>query len=154
MKKLLVTATILFVCQYFYAQDFNKIANLKLIKIEDYQNAESDVLKCAEFLFRTPAEPDSDNRILAKAFIIKWMTGTSRTFRIDKDATDLTKGEHNLLAMYLAAMAKVALSKPNKKISDKKMFEEASILLAHYCANKKNKLKPSRKLKKIIKTLN
>lgn len=154
MKKLLITATLLFVSQYFYAQDFDKIASIKFTKIEDYKNAEPDVLKCAEFLFRTPTKPDTDNRILAKAFIINWMSGTSYTFRIDEDASDLTKGDHNLLAMYLAAMTKIALSKPNEDISDKRMFEEASILLAHYCADKKNKLKPSRKLKKIIKTLN
>lgn len=154
MKKLLISVTLLFISQHFYAQDFDKIANIKFAKIEDYKKAESDVLKCAEFLFRTPTQPETDNRMLAQAFIIKWMSGTSYTFRIDKEASDLTKGDHNLLAMYLAAMTKVVLSRPDEKISDKKMFEEASTLLALYCANKKNKLKPSRKLKKIIKTLN
>ncbi len=154
MKKALPILLFLFISVQFYAQDFTKIATINFETIEDYKNAEPDVLKCVDFLFRTPSKPDTDNRKLAKAFIIKWMSGTTHKFNIDTDAADLTAGDPGLLAMYLTAMTKVALSNPNETISAKKMFEKASILLAVYCANKKNKLRPSRKLKKIIKTLN
>lgn len=154
MKKLLLTTALLFISVNFYAQDFKKNENIKLESLDDYKKAEPDVLKCADFLLRTPIKPETANRLNALAFVVKWMSGTNYTFNVDSQAMDLTKGDDNLFGMYMVCMTKVALTNPDKKLTNDEMYKQASTVLAKYCAEKKNKLKPSRKLKKIIKSLN
>ncbi len=153
MKKVIFLSVFLFVSLQFNAQDFNKINDIKFTTLEDYKKAEPEVLKTVNFLLRTPIKPETDNRIIAMAFVIKWMSGTDYTFNIGEDAMKVTKGSSNLFAMYMVALAKAALDNPNKKLSDNEIHEIASKTLAGYCSKKDNKLKPNKALKKIIKKM-
>lgn len=153
MKKVILLLILLFVSIQFHAQDFNKLKDLKLVKLEDYKKAEPEILKLTNFLYNTPVKPETDNRTLAMAYIIQWMTGTDYTFNIGERDVKLTKGTPDLLAMYMAALTKVAISNPDKKLSDDELYDAASKVLAEYCSKKENKLKPSKTLKKIIKKM-
>ena len=128
--------------------------NMELKTPEDYKKAEPDVLKAADFLFRTPSKPDTQNRLLAIQFVFKWMEGTDAyTFRLGEPAMTVTKGNQDLLGMYLAGLTKVALENPDKKLSDDELHEKTTQLLAQYCSKKENRLKPSKALKKVIKKM-
>lgn len=154
MKKTILSVSLFFISLTFYGQNFTKISTIKLVTLEDHKKAEGDVLQCADFLLKTPVKPETENRLIASQFIIKWMSGTHHMFNFGANASKLTKGSPDLLVMYFTCMTKVALTNPEKKLSDAEMYEQASLLLAKYCADKKNKLKPSKKLKKIIRTFN
>lgn len=153
MKKVILLLVLLFVSIQFYAQDFTKLNDIKFEKLEDYKKAEPEILKVADFLYSNPVNSSVDNRTLAFAFVIRWMSGTDYTFTIGERDLKLTKGDPELLAMYMTALSKVAISNPGKKLSDDKLYDAASKILAKYCANKENKLKPNRALKKIIKKM-
>lgn len=154
MKKILSLFLFLFVYTNLIAQDFNKIENTQFLAIEDYKKAEPDVSKAANFLYSTPNKPETRNRAIALTFIIKWMEGTDAyTFNIDEDALNVTKGSKDLLGMYFAGLSKVVLDHQGIKLSDKEMHEKTAEILAQYCADKNNKLKPNKALKKIYKKI-
>jgi hypothetical protein len=154
MKKLL-TLVLLLISIQFYSQDFNKIASTELKVKEDYRKAEPQVSKSADFLFNNSNKPETNNRKIALAYIIQWMSGTSdHTFNIDSNAMELTKGNQDLFAMYMVALTKVCLDNLDKKLTDDDYFEKASQLLASYCSDKSNKLKPNKALKKVFKKMN
>lgn len=155
MKKIVFLSVFLFVASLGNAQDFDKISKTQLKTLEDYKKAEPEVLKAADFLFRTPSKPETQNRAIAFQFILLWMEGTDAyTFSIGEPAMTVTKGNQDLLGMYFAGLTKTALESPNKKLSDNELHDKTTELLAKYCAEKSNKLKPNRALKKVIKKLN
>ena len=82
------------------------------------------------------------------------MEGTpDYTFEIGKEAMDLTKGNNDLLGLYLAAMSKVVLDeKGDEKLSNEQIYNQAEEILVNYCSDPDNKIKPSKKIKKIIKS--
>ena len=154
MKKNVFLLVCLFVSTFAFSQDFNKISGAEFTSLEDYKKAEPEVLKVANFLFKTPSKPETRNRSIAFAYILKWMEGTDAyTFNIGEDAMKITKGSQDLLGMYLAGLTKVALDHSDKKLSDLEMHEKATELLALYCSEKSNQLKPNKELKKVIKQL-
>jgi hypothetical protein len=142
------------VSTFAISQDFHKISKAEFASLEDYKKAEPDVLKVANFLFNTPNKPETYNRAVAFAYILKWMEGTDAyTFSIGEEAMKVTKGNQDLLGMYFAGLTKTALDHPEKKLSDTEMHEKTTQLLAQYCADKSNKLKPNKALKKEIKKM-
>lgn len=154
MKKIVFLAICLCFVSLVNAQDFDKIGNMQLKTLEDYKKAEPDVLKVADFLFRTPNKPETQNRGIAFQFILKWMEGTDAfTFHLDQDTLEATDQDQDLLGMYLAGLTKVALENPDKEFKEGEMHEQTVKLLAQYCAKKENKLKPSKAIKKVIKKM-
>jgi hypothetical protein len=83
---------------------------------------------------------------------MKWMEGTpDYTFEIGEKSMELTKGNSDLLGLYLAAMTKVVLENTDKDLNNETIYENAETLLVNYCSDKNNKMKPSKKIKKILK---
>ncbi len=81
------------------------------------------------------------------------MTGTpDYKFDIGENAMELTKGDSDLLGLYFAAMTKVVLEKTGEKLNDDQVYEQAQEIIIEYCSNPDNKFKPSKKMKKIIKS--
>ncbi|MFK7813343.1 MAG: hypothetical protein AB8B59_12690 [Maribacter sp.] len=64
---------------------------------------------------------------------------------------DLTKGNSDLLGLYMAAMSKVVLENKGKKLTNDEIYSQSEELLVNYCSIADNKMKPSKKIKKIIK---
>lgn len=135
-----------------FAQDFSQLANFDFGNASSYKPQEQQVLQCANYLFETPNNNNDVNRAISTQFIIKWMTGTPEySFDLDQNAMELTKGSNELFGLYMAAMTKVVLDHPNKKLSAVEIYNQSEKLLVAYCADVTNKLKPSKKIKKIIK---
>src|SRR5688572_24522752 len=109
MRKLLL-AILLFSAINSYAQTLPNFDEIRLDQATDYKNADNHVLTAATYLFSTPLEKNNIDRLKSLQFIIKWMTGTpDYTFTIDKVATDVTKGNDDLVGLYMAGMAKYCI---------------------------------------------
>ncbi len=152
MKKSTILFCLTLACNVAFGQDFSKLANYEFKTADDYSPAEKQVLACANYLFENPANEEELNRLYAVQYIMKWMTGTpDYTFQIGNEAMSLTKGNTDLLGLYMAAMSKVVLENEGEKLTDKEVYNRSERLMVDYCGNAANKMKPSKKIKGILK---
>lgn len=150
MKKTLTILT-LFMCTTIFAQDFSSLEKYELKSAESYVKAETKVIECANYLFSHPAKENELNRISALQFIMRWMEGCAHTFNIDATVMDLVGENNDLLGLYMAGMSKVAIESGDFKLSDTDVFDRTAALLAAYCKNESNGVKPTKGLKKLMK---
>lgn len=151
LKYLLVIA-VAFSTVTMNGQDFARLDQIPLVAAEDYKPAEAQVLACANYLFNTPYKKDHPNRQKALRFITKWMMGTpDYTFEIGHEALELTKGNDDLFALYMAGLTKTALDRGKEQFDNQKTHEGSVDLLVDYCSDKANNMKPSKAIKKLIK---
>lgn len=151
MKKTILIIAILFTSNISIGQNFSELSTYEFAKTENYKSEENNVLLCTNFLFNNPSDKEVMNRLNSIQFIMKWMAGTpDHTFDLDKKAMKLTKGSSNLLSLYMAAMTKVVLENKGEPLSSDQVYHKSEMILVYYCANPKNKIKPSKQIKKII----
>lgn len=154
MKKIIFIFLITLTSTMTFGQNFSELANVELKSKESCKSAESQVLTCANYLFSTPADQAELNRLNALKFIMKWMEATpDYTFDLGEKAMKLTNGETDLLSLYMAAMSKVVLENTAGKLSSDEMYNQAEKILVKYCAVADNKIKPSKKIKQLIKEM-
>lgn len=152
MKKTILIVAIALISNLTFSQNFTELTTHEFKTVESYKAGENDVLLCANFLFNNPSNTQELNRLLAFQHILKWMEGTpSHTFEIDKKSLELTKGNDDLLGLYMAAMTKVVLEHEGDKLANEEIYSKAEELLVNYCADSNNKMKPSKKIKKLLK---
>lgn len=152
-KKVFLILFTTFIISKLFAQNFSELANYEFESSESYKPSENQVLICANYLFDNPADQAELNRLYSTQYIIKWMTGTpDYTFDIGEDAMELTKGNSDLLGLYMAAMSKVVIENEGENLIDNEIYNQAETLLVKYCSDPNNKMKPSKKIKKIIKS--
>ncbi|WP_111683068.1 hypothetical protein [Winogradskyella tangerina] len=156
MKKLILFIAIATTFNLSFSQNFDEIATYEFKDAESYSTEKPKVLACANYLFNNPVDTDGYNRLLALQYIMKWMEGTpDYTFEIGSDVLDLTKGSDDLFGLYLAAMSKVVLEENgDTSLTSEQIHDKSVNILVDYCANKSNNIKPSKKIKKLIKKRN
>ncbi|MEP3210175.1 MAG: hypothetical protein ABJN95_13330 [Maribacter sp.] len=153
MKKIILVITVLLVSHVSIAQNFNELEHYEFNSVESYKTEQANVLLCANYLFNNPTNTSELNRLTSIQYIIKWMTGTpDYTFEIGEKALELTKGNDDLLGLYMAAMSKVVLENTERQLSNDEIYNQSEEVLVNYCSNADNKMKPSRKIKKILKS--
>ena len=151
MKKTILFLA-LFICSLgVFAQDFTTLDVNSLQKMEDYVQAEPKVLACSNYLLSTPHHKENMNRLLAMQYILKWMEGTDYTFSIDANVVELTDGNSDLFGLYMATMPKVVLENKGTNLSADEVHNRVVSLLVTYCKEEKNNMKPTKKLKKLMK---
>jgi hypothetical protein len=151
MKKVFLCLVLVFGSLNLMAQDFTSLNVNSLQKMEDYVKAEPKVLECSTFLLNTPYEANNLNRLSAMNYIMKWMEGTDYTFNIDSKAVELTEGNNDLFGLYMTTMPKVVLENKGVNLSTDEIHNRVVDLLIAYCKNEKNNMKPTKKLKKLMK---
>ncbi|WP_203255915.1 hypothetical protein [Hyunsoonleella ulvae] len=135
-----------------FSQNFEALSKYEFNEVESYKTEQDKVLECANYLFNNPSNKDELNRLTAIQYIMKWMEGTpAYTFEIGDKAMELTKGNSDLLGLYLAGMTKVVLENKGEALDSSQIHDKTESLLVSYCANSDNKMKPSKKIKKLIK---
>lgn len=117
-------------------------ASLKTDKKEDFtEGVNKAALQAAGRLLELPLEKDNPERVDAFRYLMRWMSGTpDYNFEIDETATSISKGNDDLLVVYLASMCKFALE--NKEAAkDKKTLKVNAVrgVLA-YCKTQNVKL--------------
>ncbi|MDT0645433.1 hypothetical protein RM545_01920 [Zunongwangia sp. F260] len=152
MNRNIFIILIALICNVSFAQDFKELANSEFESAESYKPAEKQVLVCANYLFENPANQAELNRLHSIQYIMKWMTGTpDYTFDIGQKAMELTKGKSDLLGLYMAAMSKVVIENEGEELDSDQIYDQAEKILVNYCSEPNNKIKPTRKIKKLIK---
>lgn len=137
------------------AQDFTQLDPDTLMHEVDLKNAEPTVLECADYLLSHPIDEDEINRLSAFLYLFKWMEATPvYTFSYSEEALEFTKDSEDLITMYFVCLAKAVLDDPAKQLNIDEMNQVATAMIIDYCANEENHLKPSKKLKKLIKKQN
>lgn len=153
MKKGIFIVLFVITVQLSFSQNFNQLANYEFDTAESYKAEENNVLLCANYLFNNPADQAEMNRLISIQYIIKWMTGTTdHTFELDEKSMELTKGNDDLLGLYMAAMSKVVIENNQEKLTNEEIHNRSEEILVEYCSNPDNKMKPSKKIKKILKS--
>ena len=152
MKKIIFIALLALSCTMSFGQNFSELAKTEFKSKESYKPAESQVLTCANYLFSSPANQAELNRLNAIQYIIKWMSGTpDYTFDLGEKAMKLTDGNSDLLGLYMAAMSKVVLENTAQKLSSDEIYTQSDKIMVKYCSITDNKMKPSKKIKQLIK---
>ncbi len=153
MKKNILILAVILLANISFSQNFKKLVNYEFKTEESYTTEMDNVLECANYLFENPNDENELNRLIATQYIMNWMNGTpDYTFEIGDDAMSLTKGKQELLGLYLAAMTKVVLDNPEEELSNKEIHNQSQEILVKYCSDENNNIKPSKKIKKIIKS--
>ena len=149
MKKTLILLT-LFMCTNILAQDFSTLEKYELKSEESYVQAEPKVLECANYLFSHPAKENEKNRLDAAQFVLRWMEGALYIFKIDDRVTALVGDNQDLFILYLVGISKVVVENGTTQLSDTEVHDKTAALLAAYCKNESNGLKPTKGLKKLM----
>jgi len=152
MKKILLLFILtLFTTANSFSQDFTDLTSYELASEEDYKNAEKKVIECANYLLANPVKEEDSNRINAVQFVLRWMAGTNYTFNIDNKMVELTDGNNALFSLYLTTMSKIVLEHQADNLTDSQIHEQVVDILINYCKDSSNNLKPTKKLKKLMK---
>ena len=151
MRKVLLSLVFIFCGFSLFAQDYTSLDSSQLKVKEDYVKAEPKVLECSNFLLSTPNEKNNLNRLMAMEYILKWMEGTNYTFEINANAVELTDGNQDLFGLYITTMPKVVLENKEANLSTDEVHNRVESLLVAYCKDEKNNMKPTKKLKKLMK---
>ncbi len=153
MKKIILFIAVQLVTITVFSQDYSILDKDNLKTPEDFQNAESTVLECSNYLLSNPIDKEVQNRLDAFQYLFQWMEGTpDYTFTISEEAVDLMKGDPEMLTLYFASLSKTVLDAKNPEISNEQIQEQATEHLINYCSNPENNLKPTKPIKKLIKS--
>lgn len=154
MKHLFSLLVFLFSFNFLPAQSLPDYDEITLNKGEDYRTAESALLQAVDFLLNNPIDAEKLDRAKSLQFIIKWMQGTpDYTFNIDA-STKRISDNLDLIGIYMAAMTKYCIQNPTKATSKEDVKINAWKILLAYCADEKNNVKPSKKIRKLIEANN
>jgi len=134
------------------AQDFNKLANIIEFKTGDEcRSYDSSALQCANYVLATPNNEDDNNRAIAMRFLIIWMMATpDYSFALDGNVTKLGSKKDNILGVYMASMLKYSMEHKDKASDQKDVAINTYHMVAEYCNNSANNIKPDKDLKKLI----
>jgi hypothetical protein len=138
IKNLIWALALLLVCdQFAHAQsaaDFPKASDLKVPS--DYPKYKDAVLKCIDWLETTPVDPNSEDRKQVNKFVLKWITGQSGIeLYMGPNIAECTKGNPDLLVIFLGGLVKYGIEHPNEKDKAKLNFIGTQEIIKVYKAN-------------------
>lgn len=152
MRKHLIFILLLFLASSGFAQ--SSYSEVKLEAKEDYQLAESVVLKASNYLFTTKYDKEDLERLYAIEFIMKWMGGTPDfSFELDEKFTKPFLQETDLLGLYMGALAKYAIEHKNEAANPNIINLNAVKMIINYSNKAANNLKQTGELKKLAAAL-
>ena len=149
LMQVLITASLL-VSNILHAQTLPNFDIIKMEQPADFKNAVPFVLQTATYLLSAPIDKENKDRLKSLQFISKWMTGTTDySFRLDEEVRKITKGDNDLLGIYMAAMTKFSLENKEASKDPKQVKLNSLILLLNYCEKKENNIRMNKSLKKL-----
>jgi hypothetical protein len=152
MRKLLLLIFAFFFAFAGFTQ--SSYSEVKLEVKEDYQLAESVVLKASNYLLTTKYDKEDLERLYAIEFIMKWMGGTPDfSFELDEKFTKPFIQETDLLGLYMGALAKYAIEHKNEGANPNIINLNAVKMVINYSNKAANNLKQTGELKKIAAAL-
>jgi hypothetical protein len=99
-----------------YAQQFEVPKNYKLVAKADYARYEKRIIACVKWLEATPWAEQESKRTEAKAFLLKWLTGSPTVIiELREPVNKLTDQNPELLTSYLGGYARYVLENDKNK---------------------------------------
>lgn len=142
MKKLLLLLLIGCFTNILLAQDFEVPENYKLNKAEDYAKYEQDVIKCVDWLQKTPLATQPEKRKNANKFLLAWVMGSPNVHLVISDKiVTFMEPNADLLLVFMGGWTKYALE--TKAFDDKVGGNLAGVeaVIDFYTRNQKMLLK-------------
>lgn len=102
----LIFTLFLFVTQ---AQTFEVPKNVKLENASDFDSYEKDVVNCVSWLTTTPVDEQADKRKEANAFLLKWLSGSSKVHIEVKQEIVTFMDNGDLLMIFMGSWAKYSI---------------------------------------------
>ncbi len=136
------------------AQEFNVPKDYKLDKAEDYAPYEQDIIKCVDWLAKTPLNEQQNKRKEANAFLLKWLTGSPNVhLEIKQEIVTFMGTSPDLLMIFMGGWAKYSLE--SKDFDNKIKGSKAGIetVIDFYNANREFMSK-DKNVEKFIKMKN
>lgn len=149
-----ILTSILFASSFaIQAQEFEVPKDITLEEKEDFEKYKPVVLRCIDWLAKTPINQELGKRDEANRFLLTWLAGTDQ---VNVDITiilrDVVRKNPNLLMTFMAGWAKYELNNPS---TDRDVVElnKAAILscIEVYEFNLENGFRRNRKLEKLNK---
>lgn len=152
MKKIFTAILPLIVLMFFsttsFAQTLPDFDLIKLDKVSDFKNAAPFALQTANYLLTTPFQKTNEHRVKALEFLFKWMSGTpDQSYDFDYARNVVSKGNNDILGVYMAAMVKYAVENKEAAKDPKMVKLNSIIILLNYCEKKENNVKMNKQLK-------
>ncbi|WP_430813412.1 hypothetical protein [Carboxylicivirga sp. RSCT41] len=137
MKTIIVTLILTTISLGLFSQNFEVPKNYKLEKAEDYAPYEKEVVKCFDWLMKTPVNEQIDKRKEANAFLLKWLSGSPTVhIEIKAEIVSFMETSPDLLFVFLGGWAKYSLE--SQDFDNKKAGSLAGIdsVIEFYTKNK------------------
>lgn len=137
MKTIILSLLLVIISSGLFAQDFEIPKNYKLDKVEDYALYEQDVIKCTDWLMKTPINEQPAKRKEVNTFLLKWLTGCPNVhLEIKQEIVTFVETSPDLLIIFMAGWAKYSLESKdfNNKIEASKAGIES--VIKFYSKNK------------------
>jgi hypothetical protein len=135
MRKILITLLLTTCSAVLFAQDFEVPENYKLEKAGDYAQYEQDIIKCVDWLIKTPITEQKTKRKAANAFLLKWISG-SPDVSVTVDPKIVTFKDGDMLLIFMGGWAKYAIETRNFKDNVGGNVAGIEAVIAFYTNNK------------------
>src|SRR4051794_36233804 len=109
MKTIRLTLILTIFSYSAFAQGFEVPKNYKLENAKDYDIYEVDVVRCVNWLMETPINEQPDKRKEANAFLLKWISGSSKVHIEVKQEIVTFMDAGDLLLLFMGSWAKYSL---------------------------------------------
>lgn len=153
MKQFILATLLILVPSFTNAQD--QFADLPFETKSSFKQGEPEILKMTNYILENPGNDSDAKRLTALRNIIKWMSGTpDYMFSLDESLSAVMKKNDAVVGLYMTALAKTALEKPEISKDQNQMKLNAFTLLLNYCENPVNGVKQTKELKKAIEAKN
>lgn len=151
MKNLILSLVLLFVTGTLFSQDWEVPKNYQLVKVEDYEPYEKDILECINWITGTPMGEQENKSKEANAFLLKWLMGSPYLhIEIKAEIVTFMNTSPDLLMIYLGGWAKHSLE--TRDFGNKVEGSLAGIhLVIDYYKKNKSVLKKDKNVEKYIK---
>ncbi|MBN2089446.1 hypothetical protein JW964_07525 [candidate division KSB1 bacterium] len=108
----------LFYLSNIFARDFEVPTNFKMETKTDYEQYESQVLECIDYLENSPLNKDIEKRKQASTFLMKWISGTPKVkIVIEGYLLDLVEKNSDFIMIFIGGWTRYALENPDQKDS-------------------------------------
>ncbi len=95
-----------------FSQSMPPIDSVRLVTPADYRAAEPIALRVCNYILSTPSDDKSLPRLNGTRFLLDWMGGTpDYTFDLDKKVIKYFEKDIDLMGVYTAALASLAVKK-------------------------------------------
>ena len=135
-----------------FAQEFEVPKDYKFQTAKDYDYYEGDIIKCFDWLMKTPVNEQTDKQRDANAFLVAWISGSPKVKIVIKEeiVTFMDENSPSLLFIFMGGWSKYSLESKQFDNKVEGNFRGVESVIEFYTRNKGN-IPRSKAVEKYIK---